>query len=290
MAAEHVLLERRGPVGHIVLNRPDKLNALTLAMYRRVGQLLVELDADPDVRVVVIRGQGRAFSAGFDLSEEFDDSREFQARGAEWRREQVLQVANANRWRIWGLSRPVVAKLQGYCLAGALELALPCDFVLASLDCQLGEPEILYGAGPAFLIVPWLVGVHRAKDILLTGRRFTGEEAATWGLITRAVPGAELDGEVDRLTAHLAKLPPPALKLAKAGVNRAYEARGMRTAIDGWVDTALLLHEMETDEVKEFKRRVGQEGIKAALAWRDAWYAKLVAGGPSDAQRGEERR
>lgn len=283
MEAEHVLLERRGPVGHIVLNRPDKLNALTLAMYRRVGQLLIELDADPDVRVVVMRGQGRAFSAGFDLSEEFDDSREFQTRGAEWRREQVLQVANANRWRIWGLSKPVVAKLQGYCLAGALELALPCDFVLASRDCQLGEPEILYGVGPVFLIVPWLVGVHRAKDILLTGRRFTGEEAAAWGLITRAVPGAELDGEVDRLSEHLAKLPPPALKLAKAGVNRAYEARGMRTAIDGWVDTALLLHDMETDEGREFRRRVGQEGIKAALAWRDAWYAKLLAGGKSGA-------
>jgi enoyl-CoA hydratase/carnithine racemase len=247
-------------------------------MYRRVGQLLADLDADPDVRVVVLRGEGRAFSAGFDLGEEFDDRREFQRRGAEWRREQVLQVANANRWRIWELSKPVVAKLQGYCLAGALELALPCDFVLASTDCQLGEPEILYGAGPAFLIVPWLVGVHRAKDILLTGRRFTGEEAAAWGLVTRAMPAAALDGEIDRLAAHLAKLPPPALKLGKTGVNRAYEARGMRTAIDGWVDTGLLLHEMETEEVKEFKRRVGQDGIKAALAWRDAWYAKQLTG------------
>jgi enoyl-CoA hydratase/carnithine racemase len=281
MDAEDVRLERHGPVAHIVLNRPDKLNALTLAMYRRIGQLLAELDADRDVRVVVLRGEGRAFSAGFDLAEEFDDRRDFQARGAEWRRQQIVEVANVNRWRIWGLSKPVIAKLHGYCLAGALELVLPCDFILASRDCQLGEPEVLYGAGPAFLIVPWLVSVPRAKDILLTGRRFTGEEAAAWGLITRAVPAAELDAETDRLGAHLAKLPPPALQLGKAGINRAYEVRGMRTAIDGWVDTALLLHEMETDEVREFKRRVGEGGIKAALAWRDAWYAKLLAGAGS---------
>lgn len=284
-----VLLERHGPAAHIVLNRPDKLNALTVGMYRRIGELLDVLDTDPTVRVVVLRGEGRAFSAGFDLSEEFDDASEYMQSGADTRREMVVRVANANRWSIWGLSKPVIAQLQGYCLAGALELALPSDFVVAAEDCQLGEPEILYGVSAIFLIVPWLVGPHRAKDILLTGRRFSGREAADWGLITRAVPAAELSGTVARLAAHLAKLPPPAVKLGKIGINRAYEAQGMRTAIDSWVESALLLHDMETDEVREFKRRVGQEGIRAALAWRDAWYARLISGDAPPTSAGDAR-
>lgn len=278
-------------MAHVVLNRPEKLNALTLGMYRRIGELLDALDTDPAVRVVVLRGAGRAFSAGFDLSEEFADASDYMQSGADARREMVLRVANANRWRIWGLSKPVVAQLHGYCLAGALELALPSDFVVATEECQLGEPEILYGVSAIFLIVPWLVGPHRAKDILLTGRRFSGREAAQWGLITQAVPAAELDGAVERLVEHLAKLPPPAVKVGKAGINRAYEACGMRTAIDSWVESALLLHDMETDEVREFKRRVGQEGIKAALAWRDAWYTKLVAeGDPGSRRAGGDQR
>lgn len=276
MTTDHIRLERQGFIAHIVLNRPEKLNALTFEMYARIGALLAELEADARTRVVVLRGEGRAFSTGFDLG-----AREEEL-SLEQRRERLFRVANANRWKIWGLTKPVIAKLQGYCMAGALEMVLPCDFILAAEDCQLGEPEVLFGAGPAFLIVPWLVGVHRAKDILLTGQRFTGREAADWGLITRAVPAAQLDQAVAEQAEHLAKLPPPAVMLVKAGINRAYEVRGMQTSIDTWVETSLNLPQMETDEVREFRRRVREQGVKAALQWRDAFYAGTQpTGGPA---------
>lgn len=269
MHEEHVLLEHHGPIAHIVLNRPDKLNALTSDMYVRIGELLKQLDQDPEVRVVVLRGNGRAFSAGFDLN------LQVASRDTDSRRDFLLQVANDNRWRIWNSPKPVVAKLQGYCLAGALELVLPCDFIVAAEDCELGEPEILFGAGAAYLMIPWLVDVRKAKHILMTGQRFSAAKAAEWGLITMAVAADELDAEVEALASHLAKLPPAALKVVKQGINRVYEGLGMRAAIDSWVDSALLLGSMETEEVRQFKDKVEGEGVKAAIRWRDELYQEL---------------
>src|SRR5579871_362770 len=189
--SENVIYSSAGGVGRLRFARPEKLNAFTPEMYVRIGEILDEAEADDAVRVILMQGEGRAFSAGFDLTVEVAD------RPTAERREFLHAVANANRWKIWNSKKLVVAKAHGYCLAGAFELMLPADFCIASSDCVLGEPEVLFGAGPAFFMVPWIAPPMVAKAILLRGRNFTGADAARWGIITEAVPAERLDAAVE---------------------------------------------------------------------------------------------
>ena len=142
--SENVIFSSSNSVGRIRFARPEKLNAFTPEMYVRIGEILEQAERDDDIRVILMQGDGRAFSAGFDLTIEVAD------RPAAERRKFLHSVANANRWKIWNSNKLVVAKAHGYCLAGAFELMLPADFCVASTDCVLGEPEVLFGAGPAF--------------------------------------------------------------------------------------------------------------------------------------------
>lgn len=239
-----VLVETRGNVGIISLNRPEKLNALTPEMYTVIGEALEEFDRDPKVRAILLQGNGRSFSAGYDLSLDGEGTD-----AAEARRDLVIRNANANRWKVWRSRKPVVAKVQGYCLGGALELVLPTDFTIASTDAQVGEPEINLGGSVVFMMVPWLVGQKAAKDILLTGRRYSASEAVQCGLLTQAVPADQLDDTVDALLETLCAIPPRVMEMTKAGVNRAYEARGMVPAIDAWAESSMYLTAIGPGEV-----------------------------------------
>lgn len=260
--ADLVVAEKKGMVGYVILNRPEKLNALTAEMYSLVRDLVRELDEDKDVRVIILKGNGRAFSAGWDLTAHGPDDPMDSLR--------VLESANNGaRWQIWNARKPVIAQLHRYCLGGALELAIPCDFIIASDDCIIGEPEIQFGEPPGFLQVPWLVGILRSKALLLTGDKITGKEAAEIGLATEAVPAESLEDEVEKLAAKLKRIPPPAMMLQKRGINRAFEIMGLKSAIDSWADINLLMSMMKTDEVKEFNRIVKEKGLKEALAWQE---------------------
>jgi len=250
----------------ITLNRPQKLNALTYDIYAMIARLVEEASTDDDCRVVVLRGAGRAFSSGFDLK------LEVKAKDPEHKLRMVHDIANRARWAIWNCRKPVVAALHGYCLAGAFELVMPSDFAIATESCRLGEPEILFGAGPAFMMVPWMVNHKRAKDVLLTGRQFGAREALEMDFVTSVVPDDALDAEVDRLVELLRKLPPAAVWLVKAGINRAYETQGLQTHLNGWAETAALLSMMDGEAKREFSKRVLEEGTGAGLKWRETFF------------------
>ncbi len=262
---EKVLLVKKGYKAYIILNRPEKLNAVTTEIYQKIYSLLEEIDQDRDIRVVILKGNGRAFSAGWDISQtDYND-----LPGARYINE---NVCNANRWKIWNLTKPVIAQIHGYCFGGACELTLPCDYVYAADDCLIGEPEIQFGDAPCFLMIPWLVNNRKAKELLLTGEKITGKEAAEIGLVTRAFPVETLEEEVEKLADKLIKISPPCIENQKRGINRAYEIMGMRTAIDAWVDQALWNRVLVTDEVKEFNRIVSEKGVKEALVWQDEYF------------------
>jgi len=263
-----VLYEKEGYKARIILNRPEKLNATNMAIYKRIGELLDQIDVDPDVRVVILKGKGRAFSAGYDIG----DTAEVRS---------ILEVlsdleryVNGTRWKIWNLTKPVIAQLQGYCLGGGCELILACDFLIGAEDLQIGEPEIQFGENPAFLMIPWVTGLRKAKELLLTGDKISGVEAERIGLITRAVPADKLEEEVEKLADKLIKIPAPAMQLQKRGINRTYETMGMNPAIDSWTDMGLWLHVLKTPEVLEFNKITKEKGVKAALAWRDEYFSK----------------
>jgi enoyl-CoA hydratase len=263
MTDNHLLHELKDGVLTLTLNRPEKLNALTPDIYRSIGDHVIRAGEHNDCRVIVIKGAGRAFSSGFDLKLEV--SRRTHAE----KLHTLQNVANRARWAIWHSAKPVVAAIHGFCLGGAFELMLPCDFTIATDDCQLGEPEIRFGMGPAFMMVPWMTGHKRAKDVLLTGRRISASEALDIGFLTSVVPLNELQERTEQLVATLKAIPAAAVTFNKKGINRAYETMGMVPHIDSWSETGAYLSYVTHEEGSEFQQVLESSGTSAALKWRE---------------------
>jgi enoyl-CoA hydratase len=268
-----VLYERRGPAAWITLNRPDKLNAMNAAVVSALSARLREAEDDSGVKVVVLTGAGRAFSSGYDISEEVKDT----IQGAdEWRA--VLEVDVELALQLWSMSRPTIAAVRGWCLAGACELAMACDMIVATEDARFGEPEIRYGSGPVALLMPFILGQKKTNELLFTGDSMDAREAHRCGLVNHVVPADELESTVNELVAKIAPTPLPILKLTKLALVRAYEAMGLRSAVAINLDLSAILNAAETPEQREFDRIVASQGLKAALRWRDARYGEKLGG------------
>jgi enoyl-CoA hydratase/carnithine racemase len=268
-----VLLERRGPAAWITLNRPEKLNAMNEELVRELRQTLTSVEGDDEVKVVVLTGAGRAFSAGYDISEEVTGRIE----GADqWRTVLALDVDLA--MQLWSLSRPTIAAVRGWCLAGACELAMACDMIVATEDARFGEPEIRYGSGPVALLMPFILGQKKTNELLFTGDTIDATEAHRCGLVNRVVAAGELETAVEELVRKIAPTPLPVLRLTKLALVRAYEAMGVRSAVAANLDLSAILNAADTPEQREFDRIVAAEGLKAALKWRDTRYGEQLGG------------
>jgi enoyl-CoA hydratase len=270
VSGETVLFERRGPAAWLTLNRPDKLNAMNGELVRELRARLAEVEADESVKVVVLAGAGRAFSAGYDISEEVKG----KIVGAEqWR--SVLAADVELVMQLWALSRPTIAAVQGWCLAGACELAMACDMIVATSDARFGEPEIRYGSGPVALLMPFMLGQKKTNELLFTGDTISADEAHRFGLINHVVDAATLEATVDELVRKIAPTPLPILRLTKLALVRAYEAMGLRSAVASNLDLSAILNAADTPEQREFDGIVAKDGLKAALRWRDSRYGEL---------------
>jgi 2-oxoglutaroyl-CoA hydrolase len=211
-----VRLERDGDVATITLDVPEKMNRVSMAAREQLATLFDELGRDDEVRVIILTGAGeQAFTAGGDIPGFLEREPEELSRLA-W------NVAAAER-----CPKPVIAKLRGYALGVGLELALACDFRIAAEDAELGLPEVKLGMIPGSggtQRLTRLIGLGRAKDMVMRGRRIGADEALAVGLVTEVVPAAELDAAVARLIDELRALSPLALATAKRVLNLAYEA------------------------------------------------------------------
>jgi len=268
--SEVVLYTRRGPAAWITLNRPDKLNALNEALVRGVREAVARAADDDEVRVVVLTGAGRAFSAGFDIAEEVEQKLES---AQDWHR--VLSTDVAMTMEVWSLPKPVIAAVRGWCLAGGCELAMACDLIVCTQDACFGEPEIRYGSGPVTLLMPFVLGQKRTNELLFTGDTLGAEEALQAGLVNRVVPDDRLEAEVDTLVGKIAPTPLPVLRFTKLALQAAYEAMGMRQAVAANVGLSALLNSADTPEQREFDRIAAEKGLRAALDWRDARYGEI---------------
>ena len=272
MPDEPVLLTTPTPWGvRLTLNRPAKLNALNGELVTALVAALDAAEADPAVRVIVLEGAGRAFSSGYDLTEE--------AEGAiggpvVWR--ELLAADVAATLRFLDSPKPVIAQVHGYALAGGLELAMACDLIVAAEGTKLGEPEIRYGSAPVTLLMPYLIGQKRTRELLLTGDLIDAVEAERIGLINRVVPASELAGEVERLADRLARTPPEVMGPTKRMLNRAMDAAGFRLAVEAGLDLGAIINAADTPEQREWDAIVRRDGLKAALAWRDQRYEERV--------------
>ena len=264
-----LLVEDVGPVRRLTLNRPEKLNALSSALVEALSDALAAAAADVDVRVVVIRGAGRAFCAGYDLIE--DAAFAAAADVAAWRA--ALAHDMARLLEIFDHPKPVIAEVHGYCLAGGCDLMMMCDVAVASDDAMFGEPEIRFGSGVVTMVMPWLVGARKAKELLFTGEdRIPAAEALRIGLVNRVVPRDGLSDAALAFAEEVAKLDPVAIALTKRSINRSLEVAGFREALWANVDLDAIIEAAEVPERKEFGRIRAEQGLKAAIAWRDARF------------------
>jgi enoyl-CoA hydratase len=251
----------------LTLNRPDKLNAINAEMRDALHSAIEEAAADPAVRVIVIRGAGRAFCSGYDLSE--------AAPPDAWSWRAVLAEDVAATLAIWRCPKPVIAQVHGYALAGGLELAMACDLAIAAEDAQLGEPEIRFGSAPVTLLMPFLIGQKKTRELLFTGDLVDGREAARIGFVNRAVPADELEAAVEALADKLARVPEDVMAPTKLMLNRAMEASGFLAAVDAGLDLQSFVNMSAT--ARTFDEIVRRDGLKAALRWRDERYEERLA-------------
>ena len=263
-----LLAEDLGPVRRLTLNRPASLNALSGELMNALDETFAAAADDDEVRVVILRGAGRAFCAGYDLKQ---DAQEGTKDAAEWHRE--LDRDTRRLLRILELPKPVIASVHSYCLAGGTDLMLACDLAVASDDALFGYVDIRFGSGIVSMLLPWVVGVRAAKELILTGEdRVPAAEALRIGLVNRVVPRGELDDATMALADEIAKNEPFVVRTMKASINRMWQIAGLRAALDANTELDVMIETANLPARDEFRRITQEEGLKAAIAWRDSRY------------------
>lgn len=253
-------------IGHIAMNRPKQLNALNSVMMGEMLHALSAFECDDAVKAIVLSAEGRAFSAGFDLKE---SAAKKPTTLDDWTA--LLEADFGFIMRFWDCPKPTVAAVHGYCLAGALELALACDLTVADRTAIFGEPEVKFGSAIVAMLVPWIVGPKYAKELLLTGADdIPADRALQMGLINQVVDDGQALPRAMELARAMRSAAAHSVRLTKQAIHRSMDIRGLRESLKAGLDTALLIEANMSPERIEFNRIRAGEGLKAAIAWRNA--------------------
>jgi enoyl-CoA hydratase len=266
MSTDIVLIDEPAPmVRRITMNRPEKRNSLIHPLRGAILESLREADRDPSVRVMIVRGAGPSFSAGYDL-----------AGGNEGHELPFYTPGGDGQWprhvtegwmSIWDLAKPVIAQVHGYCLAGGSELATCCDLVYVAEDAQMGYPAVRFGV-PDMHFHPWFLGMRRAMEMMVTGDSISGLEAAREGWANRAFPADELEAAVLEVAQRITTVPPELAQLNKRVVHRQMEHMGLRNGIRAGTELCAL--GTHTKALRAFVDSIQEKGLTGALSERDA--------------------
>lgn len=281
MSYENIVYEKKGPIAYVTLNRPDKLNALSEDLQLEVRDALEDAGwGDDDIRVIVLKAAGRAFSAGFDITTSANIN-------AVERRARFLKgkTFSASGWWdvFWNNPKPIIAQIQGFCIAGGLATATFCDLRICAEDSKFGAPEIRTGGPYIPAVWPWVVGMTKARELLYTGNLIDAEEAKRLDLVNEVFPVDDLDAAVERQALTIAKLPAATVEYNKKLINSSYELMGVRQVIERSMELeAIALASRDSSpEIDEFNTIREKDGLKAALSWNadkfteeDAWFKK----------------
>jgi enoyl-CoA hydratase len=253
-------------VRRIALNRPDKRNALSNALRAELFEALRKADLDASIGAVIIKGNGKCFSAGYDLAQAPGEPlpRHISPGEGTWPRHLV------DGWfEMWDMATPVIAQVHGYCLAGGSELATACDLVYVAEDAQIGYPPVRSMSTPDCAYHPWVMGMRAAMEMMLTGDSMSGIEAARVGFANRAFPAERLEEEVLGVARRVAKIPPDLQALNKRVVHRAMDIMGARAAIRSATEIqALCFHQQSS---REYLKKL-RENVTKALDERDSKF------------------
>ncbi|MES1945112.1 enoyl-CoA hydratase [Salinisphaera sp. PC39] len=284
---ETLCYEVETPIATISLNRPDHLNTIVPPMPDEVEHAVNAAVRDEAVKVIVLRGRGRAFCAGFDFGGGFHHWDDYITTDGEWDPGKDFSLATAGAlspthkfMSLWRSPKPVIAQVHGWCVGGGSDYALCADLVIASEDARIGTPySRMWGA---YLSGMWLyrLGLTKAKEYALTGKPLSGREAADAGLINAAVPFAELEAEVRRRADQLASIPASQLAAMKLVVNHAYENMGLgSTQTLGPILDGLMRN---TPDAKRFIELASREGVGAAVGERDGPFGDYSRASAAD--------
>ena len=259
-----------GRVGIVTLNRPEKLNAITPELRRLLIERFHEADRDPSTSVVVLRAEGRSFCAGYDIG---PSPARASRRGNALAWHESLTDDIRLEMTPWDMNKPVIASVQGHCLGGGCELMMLCDLAVAADDAVFGEPEIRFSnVGPG-LVMPFVIGLRRARELLYLGDSIDAQTALSYGMVNRVVPRARLQEETMKLARRIALISPEALAATKLATRRGAEAAGFRNAILAGLDVLAPLYAARTEIGMKFDEIREKEGLGAALKWRAAQFA-----------------
>lgn len=281
-----------GRVARITLNRPEKMNSLSQELLFEFWDALHELEADDSCRVIIVRGAGRTFSAGYDLApprggadavvrryRTADDQRRRLLMGIRTGMQQVTDI----HMYFWNMSRITIAQVHGYALAGGCELAMMADLVTAAEDAQLGHPGLRgLGTSRTGVIWPLVIGMRKAKELYYTGDSVSGAEAERIGMVNYAWPKEELDERTVAMADRIANLSADHLAILKLNMNRFYENMGIYSSVRSSTDLDAAAQFTSQSYAWQDKMRESMEagiGLKGALDWRDGPYRDYRAKG-----------
>jgi enoyl-CoA hydratase len=283
MSYETLLYSTEGPIATITLNRPERLNTIVPPMPDEFAAAIGAAVRDETVKVIVLRGAGRSFCAGYDFGGGFHHWDEHMTTDGEWDPGKDFVFAGAygptqQFMSMWRAPKPVIAQVHGWCVGGGSDTALCADIVIASDDAQIGTPySRMWGC---YLSGMWLyrLGLTKAKEYALTGKSLSGAEAARVGLINKSVPFEELEAEVARTAAQLAAIPASQLAAMKLIVNQAYENMGLASTQSlGPILDGLMRN---TPDAARFIGRAESDGVGAATRQRDELFGDYSQAGP----------
>ena len=265
-ADSFVLYRADENVGIVTMNRPEKLNAISPEFKDALVQTLKIADDDAATSVVLLRANGPSFCVGYDIG------RKTPERDA-WRHDAIRYTQHLRETLVfelapWDMKKPVIAEVQGHALGGGCELAMMCDLTIAADDAKFGEPEIRFSAVGPGLVMPWFIGLKKARELLYFGDSIGAEEALSLGMINRIAPRAELPAHALKYAKRLALISPEALAVTKLAINRGADAAGFRNAINAGVDVVGPLYAAKTAEGMKFRTMVQTDGLRAALSKR----------------------
>lgn len=276
---DHLLFEVAGGIARITLNKPDKRNALSPEMLEELRLALLEADDLVGVNVIVLKGAGRDFCAGYDIAGAYADraaetsegGRIYRSSGMTFDDDCWSMERNSNRLTtIFDIHKPVIAQVQGNCVAGGVDLAMLCDIVIAADDAKIGYPATRANGTPPINLFFYHLGPQWAKRMLLTGDVMSGLDAAKVGLVCDAVPAEELNDAVEALATRMAAIDSDLLSVNKRVVNLAFELAGGRTLQRLATELDARGHLAQGPRRTKFRKDAVEIGLKAALKERDA--------------------
>ena len=253
-------------IAFITLNRPRSLNAINPEMVSELNLAMDRVDSDDAIKVAIVSGEGRAFSAGFDLKAAAERGPMDPIR---WR--SVLEADLDLILRFWDSPKPTIAAVHGHCIGGAFELALACDISIAAESTLMGEPEVRFGSGIVAMLLPWITGPKQAKELLLTGEdRLTAIRALQLGIVNSVTPNDEVLNSAIATATKIASAASSSVMFTKKAINRTYEIMGLRQALLQSLELDIFIESSGGPEDDTFNRIRSEQGLQAALAWRNS--------------------